>query len=68
MTPIILGKNIRKARNRKCWVQQQLADKVKCNVGHISDIERGQRSPSIWLLASMCKALDTTMDKLFSEK
>lgn len=60
-----LGENLRKQRLRKKITQQELAQMVGYGwPRQIYCIEKGISSPSIIMLARLCKALKVSADKL----
>ena len=61
-------KNLRlkSARAAKDLSQQQLAELVKVSRQTISAIEKGDYNPTINLCIAICKALDKTLDELYS--
>jgi putative transcriptional regulator len=57
--------NIKEIREDKGLSQEELADLLKISAGHLSKVERGERSPSLKLAVRIAKTLDCTLDKLF---
>ena len=62
---ILLGKNIKKARNAKNLSQNALADLLDISREHLAKIETAKRTVSLGLLFRMCEALEITEQKLF---
>ena len=48
-----IGKKIRDLRNRNGFTQQELADRTELTKGFISQLERGQVSPSVVTLLDL---------------
>lgn len=61
-----LGENIKKARKKKGFTQQTLADKLYVSRQTISRWENGSRYPDLLTAKSLTVALDTTLDKLLN--
>jgi transcriptional regulator with XRE-family HTH domain len=47
---------------------ESLADAVEIHKGHLSRIERGEKTPSLGTLMALAKALGVEMSELFGEK
>lgn len=62
-----LGKRIREARKSKGFTQGKLAEKIGTSDVYISEIERGNKMPSIPLLISIVEALDISADYLLRD-
>ncbi len=62
-----IGKKIRDLRNRVGLTQQELADRTELTKGFISQIERGQVSPSVVTLLDLIECLGTTASEFFKE-
>lgn len=54
----LLGRAVREARKRKGLTLQALADQIDISIGLLSQIERGQSSPSVRVLRAICSNLD----------
>jgi len=59
------GKVVREARIKAGLTQQELANAVGFSVQYISDIERCRAEGTASTIASICKVLDLSMDKIF---
>lgn len=59
-----LGKNVRKARERKALTQEKLAAKADLDPTYISGIERGVRNPSILSMVRIATALGMSVSAL----
>lgn len=53
-----------KLRERRGLTQEELAVLIGRSQGHISDMEKGRRGPSLEILAKLAKALETSTDYL----
>ena len=62
-----IGKRIRDLRNKNGLTQQELADRSELTKGFISQLERGQVSPSVVTLLDLIECLGTTPSEFFSE-
>ena len=62
-----IGKRIKDLRNRKGLTQQELADRAELTKGFISQLERGQVSPSVVTLLDLVECLGTTPADFFKE-
>ena len=58
--------NLRQRRIELGLTQAELAAKLGVDQAYISDLERGQRNPSLSRLAPLADALDTTPSVLIS--
>lgn len=54
----MIGDMITKIRREKNMSKTELAEKTNINIGHLTHIEKGERSPSYKALKAICKALD----------
>ena len=59
-----VGKRIKKARQKKGYSQEKLAEMVDLSQQHIGNIEVGNNKFSISVLLDICNCLDTTPDAL----
>ena len=62
-----IGKKIRDLRKQKGLTQQELADRAELTKGFISQLERGQVSPSVVTLFDLIECLGTTASDFFKE-
>lgn len=62
-----IGRKIKDLRNRNGLTQQELADRAELTKGFISQLERGQVSPSIGTLLDLIECLGTTASEFFQE-
>ena len=62
-----IGRKIRDLRNRNGLTQQELADRTELTKGFISQLDRGQVSPSVVTLLDLIECLGTTAADFFKE-
>ena len=62
----ILAANLRAARDRKGWTQEELAGQARVSARYVGAIERRQVSPSIDVLERLAKALNSAPRDLLS--
>ena len=62
-----LGKRIREARKQKSLPQQQLAEALGITDVYVSEIERGNKMPSIPLFIDIVEVLDISADYLLRD-
>ena len=62
-----IGGKIRELRNRAGLTQQELADRSELTKGFISQLERGQVTPSVLTLFDLIECLGTTPAEFFRE-
>lgn len=63
-----IGERIRNLRNRNGLTQQELADRTELTKGFISQLERGQVSPSVVTLFDLIECLGTTPAEFFRQE
>ena len=61
---IVFGKLVRKLRLERKLTQNDLADIINSERSHISDIERGVKSPSLSMIFRLSKALEIASGEL----
>lgn len=61
---IVFGKVIKNLRLERGLTQNNLADIINSERSHISDIERGIKSPSLAMVFRLSKALSTSSGEL----
>lgn len=64
----IFRENLRKKREELNLTQSQLAEKSNLSFTFISQLERGEKEPSLRTAYKISKALNTTIDILLTEK
>lgn len=57
-----LGNLIRKCRQKRRLTLKELCDKAGVSVGYLSQVERGNATPSLGTLAQIARALDLGLD------
>lgn len=62
-----IGEKIRDLRNKNGLTQQELADRAELTKGYISQLERGQVTPSVVTLLDLIECLGTTAADFFKE-
>ena len=63
----LLGRRIREERKARGLTQQQLADVVGMDAGHLSRVEHGKAVPSINAVKKIADALALPIAKLFAD-
>lgn len=58
-----LGMFIRNGRLDKDLTQEQLAEKLDCNLSYLGNIERGKNTPSLKLFIGIVRILNLSADK-----
>ncbi len=64
---LIIGNRIKELRKQNGLTQQELADRSELTKGFISQLERGQVSPSVTTLFDLIECLGTTPSEFFKE-
>lgn len=64
---VSLGKEIRRARQKKNYTQQELAELVCCSPQHISRLENGASCMSLRRLVHTARILDCPLDTLLKD-
>lgn len=62
-----IGRKLKDLRNRNGLTQQELADRTELTKGFISQLERGQVSPSVVTLMDLIECLGSTPAEFFKE-
>ncbi|MGI6107176.1 MAG: helix-turn-helix domain-containing protein [Lachnospiraceae bacterium] len=63
-----IGRKLKDLRNRSGLTQQELADRMELTKGFISQLERGQVSPSVATLLDLIECLGSTPSEFFKEE
>jgi transcriptional regulator with XRE-family HTH domain len=63
----IFGKNVRKYRQQRKLTQEQLAFEAEIDLTYMGGIERGNRNPSLLVMARIADALAVQLPKLLNE-
>lgn len=61
----LLGRNIRLAREKKGWSQDQLSAESGLHRTYISGVERGVRNPTIAIVQQIAVSLNVEINELF---
>lgn len=64
---VLFGRNVRRARKLKKLTQEQLAFEADIDLTYVGGIERGERNPSLVVMARIADALSVSLPKLLSE-
>jgi len=64
----ILGKNIRKFRDRRGWSQADLSEYSNVSVNYLGEIERGLKWPFPDTMSKLADALEINVYELFCEE
>ena len=64
----MLGENLKAARGKNGYTQQELADKVHEHRVNIAKYESGTGTPSVAVLVRLADALDVSLDWLLDRK
>ncbi len=62
-----IGERVKNLRNRNGLTQQELADRTELTKGFISQLERGQVSPSVVTLLDLIECLGSTPSQFFAD-
>ena len=61
-----IGKRIAARRKELGLKQFQVCEMIDVNYKYLSNLETGRSAPSLELIMSLCRALDTTPDRLLT--
>lgn len=64
--PSKFGDNVRRARKRAGFTQEELADRSGLHRTYIGGIERGERNPSLENIIAIAAGIGCTVDDLFN--
>jgi transcriptional regulator with XRE-family HTH domain len=59
-----LGQNVRRLREANGWSQEDYADRAGIHRTYVSDIERGQRNPTVSVLEKLARPLGVRAGEL----
>lgn len=62
-----VGEKIRQERNRKKITQEQLGEMAGLSQNFISQLESGRKTPSLFTLLKISRALSVSLNRLLSE-
>lgn len=60
-----LGMRIKYLRSLRKWSQEDLALEANVNKNYLSDLERGERNPTIKVLEKIARAFGISLSELF---
>ena len=60
-----LGMRIRYLREKRKMTLEDLSFESNVNKNYLSDLERGNRNPTVKILTRIAEALDVTLEELF---
>jgi transcriptional regulator with XRE-family HTH domain len=63
----VTGSNIRRLRKQKGVTQEELAFEAEIDLTYMGGIERGNRNPSMMVMARIAEALSVPLPKLLSD-
>lgn len=63
----VVGKRIRKFRQRKKWSIEELSFRAGLNKNYLGDVERGKRNPTLVILKKITDALEVKLKDLFND-
>lgn len=61
------GERLRALRQERGWSQEELADRSKHHWTYIGGVERGERNPTLLVIASLASALKVKIADFFPE-
>ncbi len=61
-----IGQRIKQVRRDRGMTQERLAEALSVSVGYISQIERGDYSPSVTLALKLAKLCQVSVEDIFS--
>jgi transcriptional regulator with XRE-family HTH domain len=61
------GERVRALRQERGWSQEELAVKSKHHWTYIGGVERGERNPTLLVIASLAAALKVKVAELFPD-
>jgi transcriptional regulator with XRE-family HTH domain len=63
----LFGKNVRRLRQQRKLTQEQLAFDAEIDLTYLGGIERGERNPSLLVMARLAEALSVALPRLLTE-
>ena len=64
---MLLGANLRRAREKLGWSQEELADRAGIHRTYISGVERGTRNPTLGIIEILADTLAMSISQLLKE-
>ena len=62
------GARVRQLRLERGWSQEKLAERAERHWTYIGGVERGERNPTLRVIADLAAALGVPMRELFPER
>jgi len=62
---VVVGSNVRRLRTQAAYSREELASRAQVDWTYLGAIERGQRNPSVAILARLAAALDVKPSDFF---
>lgn len=62
------GRHLRAMREKRGWTQEELAGRCGRHWTYIGGIERGERNPTLRVIADLARALGVPVRDLFPER
>lgn len=62
---VVVGSNVRRLRTQAAFTREELASRAQVDWTYLGAIERGQRNPSVAILARLAAALDVKPSDFF---
>ncbi len=59
------GAHVRKLRKARGWSQEDLAERCGRHWTYVGGVERGERNPTLRVIADLAQALEVPIAKLF---
>ena len=59
-----LGINLRRLRTERGWSQEDFADRAGVHRTYVSDIERGERNPTVTVVERLARAVGVEVGEL----
>ena len=63
---IVFGRRVRQLRDARKMSQEELAHRADIHVTYVSGIENGKRNPGLLVIGRLARALNVTIQELFS--
>lgn len=63
----IFGRRLRELRLARNWTQEQLAEAAGITSTYTSDLERGEKVPSLTIVLRLARALDIAVSELLQD-
>lgn len=61
------GTQVRKLRNARGWSQEHLAERASLHWTYVGGVERGERNPTLVVIARIAKAFGISIQDLFEQ-